>query len=102
MAVVRSSTPSGTKLKTTRNNVLGPAFIAFLSLALVFNLQYPAPPQDAYAICSKSADGIYTVDAQNARTQCILVQGARIADSGLICEFISTRQPIINLVIVFS
>lgn len=43
-----------------------------------------SPHEDAkpYAVCSAQPDGVYTVDAQNTVTQCVVVQGELIADTG--------------------
>ena len=37
-----------------------------------------------YALCSRDGDNIYTVDGLNSRTQCIVVHGAFIVDTGVI------------------
>lgn len=39
-------------------------------------------PNGAYAICSKEPDKIYTVDMAQSQTQCIVVQGAYVIDTG--------------------
>ncbi|PPQ64997.1 hypothetical protein CVT26_015706 [Gymnopilus dilepis] len=37
---------------------------------------------DVYALCSRQADKVYTVDGKNSQTQCIVVNGSRIVDTG--------------------
>ncbi|KAF9467258.1 amidohydrolase family-domain-containing protein [Collybia nuda] len=37
-----------------------------------------------YALCSRDGKGIYTVDAQNTQTQCIVIRGSYIIDTGLL------------------
>ncbi|KZT19709.1 hypothetical protein NEOLEDRAFT_1141709 [Neolentinus lepideus HHB14362 ss-1] len=44
----------------------------------------------SYAICSRDGNGIYTVDAQNTRVQCMVVRGATIIDTGSL-DAIKTR-----------
>ncbi|KAL1740761.1 amidohydrolase 3 [Schizophyllum fasciatum] len=36
----------------------------------------------AYAVCTQQPDGVYTVDAQNTTTQCVVVRDAIVADTG--------------------
>ena len=43
-----------------------------------------APVPDAYALCSRSGANIYTVDPNNPRAQCMVVQGSYIVDVGAI------------------
>ncbi|KAI5898555.1 uncharacterized protein SCHCODRAFT_02612450 [Schizophyllum commune H4-8] len=35
-----------------------------------------------YAVCTREADGVYTVDAQNTATQCVVVSDEVVADTG--------------------
>ena len=42
---------------------------------------------DVYALCSAQGDKVYTVDANNSQTQCIVVSGSRIVDTGTLGEF---------------
>ena len=41
---------------------------------------------EAYALCSRRPDGVYTVDQHNSQTQCIVVQGAFIVETGSLSE----------------
>ena len=35
-----------------------------------------------YAVCTREADGVYTVDARNTATQCVVVKDEVVADTG--------------------
>ncbi|KAF5385987.1 hypothetical protein D9615_002411 [Tricholomella constricta] len=66
-----------------------PAIISLVScIVLIISAYFSVDPRslnaasDTYALCSRNGDNVYTVDAQNSRTQCIVVQGALIADRG--------------------
>jgi hypothetical protein len=37
---------------------------------------------ETYALCSRQPDGVYTVDQHNSQTQCIVVKGAYIVETG--------------------
>ena len=39
-------------------------------------------PHGTYALCSPSGQNIYTVDSQNSKVQCIVVENSRISDLG--------------------
>ena len=41
---------------------------------------------ETYALCSRRPDGVYTVDQHNSQTQCIIVQGAYIVETGSLSE----------------
>jgi hypothetical protein len=41
---------------------------------------------ETYALCSRQPDGVYTVDQHNSQTQCIVVQGAYIVETGSLGE----------------
>jgi hypothetical protein len=41
---------------------------------------------ETYALCSRQPGGVYTVDQHNSRTQCIVVQGAYIVETGSLGE----------------
>ena len=41
---------------------------------------------ETYALCSRRPDGVYTVDQHNSQTQCIVVQGAYIVETGSLSE----------------
>ena len=41
---------------------------------------------ETYALCSRRPDGVYTVDQHNSQTQCIVVQGAYIVETGSLGE----------------
>lgn len=42
---------------------------------------------DSYAICSRKPDMVYTVDDKNTQTQCVVVAGSYIVDTGSLGEF---------------
>ncbi|KAF8813640.1 hypothetical protein BYT27DRAFT_7083829 [Phlegmacium glaucopus] len=61
-------------------------FTAALGLLAYFigttnHISSPSLPE-TYALCSKQSNGVYTVDQHNSQTQCIVVQGAYIVDTG--------------------
>jgi hypothetical protein len=66
--------------------------IAAISISFAATLSTYRTSPDAYAICSEQ-DKIYTVDANNNRVQCIVVQDAYITDIGSLSEF---QQVIFN------
>lgn len=66
--------------------------IAAISILLAATLSIYRTSPDAYAICSEQ-DKIYTVDANNSRVQCIVVQDAFITDTGSLSEF---QQAVFN------
>ena len=37
---------------------------------------------ETYALCSRQPGGVYTVDQHNSQTQCIVVQGTYIVETG--------------------
>ena len=41
---------------------------------------------ETYALCSRRPDGVFTVDQYNSQTQCIVVQGAYIVETGSLSE----------------
>ena len=41
---------------------------------------------EMYALCSRQPDGVYTVDQHNSQTQCIVVKGAYIVETGSLSE----------------
>ena len=41
---------------------------------------------ETYALCSRQPEGVYTVDQHNSQTQCIVVQGAYIVETGSLSE----------------
>ncbi|KAG6920121.1 hypothetical protein DXG01_010189 [Tephrocybe rancida] len=55
--------------------------IALLISAIVL-VDPPSLNANTYALCSKDTSGVYTVDAENSQTQCIVVKGSFIADRG--------------------
>jgi hypothetical protein len=49
------------------------------------HISLPTLPE-AYVLCSKQLNGVYTVDQYNSQTQCIAIQGAYIVDTGPLGE----------------
>lgn len=41
---------------------------------------------ETYALCSRQSNGVYTVDQHNSQTQCIVIQGAYIVETGSLGE----------------
>lgn len=41
---------------------------------------------ETYALCSREPNGVYTVDQHNSQTQCIVIQGAYIVETGSLGE----------------
>lgn len=62
-----------------------------VTLIVYAYFQSPEAVSSSYAICSKDGKRIYTVDAQNSQTQCIVIRGSFIVDTGLL-----RRSPPIN------
>lgn len=64
--------------------------IILLSLAVsaivVFGPGNDVPLPPSYALCTRDGDNIYTVDEENKRVQCLLVQDAHIIDAGSLDE----------------
>ncbi|GLB37251.1 putative amidohydrolase family protein [Lyophyllum shimeji] len=58
------------------------AIVLLLSAYLFIDPQSMKSAAGSYALCSRDGDKVYTVDAQNSQTQCIVVQGAYIVDRG--------------------
>lgn len=68
--------------------------LAILFAALSFLLAYyfakenpSASLPEIYALCSRHNNKVYTVDEKNSQTQCIVVNGAYIVDTGSLGEF---------------
>lgn len=62
-------------------------FIISTGLSLVylaFFTRQQAPLPDAYALCSRDGQYIYTVDPVKPKVQCIVVQDSEIFDTGSI------------------
>ncbi|TRM69760.1 amidohydrolase family-domain-containing protein [Schizophyllum amplum] len=61
------------------------AALAVSCIAIYISKQ--APLKDGpYALCSREGKNIYTVDQENSRVQCIVVDGAYVVDSGSLHE----------------
>lgn len=57
--------------------------VCSLGLALFMALRpRPSVLPSSYALCSHRGSAIYTVDNDNARTECIVVKDSRIFDMG--------------------
>lgn len=62
-----------------------PLLLAPILAGVVFNLKsyvFQDNPPRSYALCTPDGKNVYTVDASNTRTQCILVHKALIVDTG--------------------
>ncbi|KAF8972938.1 amidohydrolase family-domain-containing protein [Flammula alnicola] len=89
------STPSDKRPSSRWSLIIA---VASIALACLFTARRAASTRpDTYAICSKQ-DKVYIVDAENSQTQCIVVEGAYIADIGSldshghILEYGATQQ----------
>ncbi|TFK54024.1 hypothetical protein OE88DRAFT_1654482 [Heliocybe sulcata] len=67
----------------------GPSYVVLLllsltvaSLLVVFRYSSNGPLPASYAVCTRDSHGIYTVDGNNNRVQCIVVRRAEIVDTG--------------------
>ncbi|KAG6832492.1 hypothetical protein H0H87_001417 [Tephrocybe sp. NHM501043] len=58
------------------------AVVLLLSAAIFIDPGSIKTVSNSYALCSTEPLGVYTVDAENSQTQCIVVEGAYIADRG--------------------
>jgi len=90
--------PSETQIKGTtaraRSSISG-CWYAFTCAVTIsaFVLLYKPPPIPSlrsYAICSRDGSWIYTLDELNPRTQCLVVRGSYIVDSGTLGKVGST------------
>lgn len=63
---------------------LGLVLLLAASLAALSFLYYGSQSADTsfYAVCSADGDNVYTVDSENRVTQCLVVAGTDIVDSG--------------------
>jgi len=62
-----------------------PALFGSLAIALgiyVASKTRATTVPESYAICSKKGNKVYTVDDENSQTQCVVVSGAYIVDTG--------------------
>lgn len=48
--------------------------------------------EDTYALCSRYAPAIYTVDQQNTKVQCLLVRAGNILSTGTLGAYAVCRQ----------
>lgn len=53
-----------------------------LSLLSLLSTTYPTALPKSYALCSRSGTGVYTVDDNDSRVQCIVVHESLIIDTG--------------------
>lgn len=76
--------PKSSRLFSGRFSALG-----VMALVSVIWATISAPTSEAgtYAVCSQNGERIYTVDANNTKVQCIVVNKAHIADTGTLCTF---------------
>src|ERR1700733_12215519 len=86
-ALTAGSADSGPKHFPVSNKSNSPFFIilaGILSLCVYAYLasKPSAALSDSYALCSRDDNKIYTVDQNNSQTQCIVVSGSYIVDTG--------------------
>jgi hypothetical protein len=99
---VGSSEVSGFKHPPTSNNSGRRSFlilvaILVLSIYTYFAFQPSTALSDSYALCSRDGNNIYTVDEKNSQTQCIVVHGSYIVDTGGLrksCASLSASEPL--------
>ena len=93
-------TPTG--VKHAEDNSVPPAtaskrsslsWVVFLTAASGILAYFMAPKRitsptlpETYALCSRQRNGVYTVDQHNSQTQCIVIQGAYIVETGSLGE----------------
>lgn len=66
-----------------------PFLLGITSIVVAYFLarkDQPATLSEVYALCSEQANGVYIVDHDNTKTQCIVVNGSDIADIGSLGE----------------
>ncbi|KAF8070294.1 amidohydrolase family-domain-containing protein [Lyophyllum atratum] len=71
-------------------------FISSIVLLISAYLFSSTKASNSYALCSREGNKVYTVDAQNAQTQCIVVQGSYIVDLGSL-QYVTKRWNKISL-----
>ncbi|KAG5719455.1 putative amidohydrolase ytcJ [Termitomyces sp. T112] len=84
-----SKVPNGSNVvyKTTALSRLSPRLlltsaVLLFAFVLVDPRSFRNPPEISYALCSREGNNVYTVDADNLQTQCVVIAGAFIADRG--------------------
>jgi hypothetical protein len=55
--------------------------------AYTYLASHTAALSNLYALCSRDGSNIYTVDERNSQTQCIVVHGSYIVDTGSLRKF---------------
>jgi hypothetical protein len=78
----KSSKPSN----KSSGGYVATALLAVVLAAYAY-FQSPKAVSGSYALCSRDGNKIYTVDAHNSRTQCIVIHGSYIIDTGLLRAF---------------
>jgi len=84
---VGSSGVSGLKQPPTSNKSGPRSFVILVGILALVIYAYLASQSstalsDSYALCSREGNSIYTVDEKNSQTQCIVVHGSYIVDTG--------------------
>lgn len=70
------------------------ALFALISLGVLWAaIRSSSHASDTYALCSQDGDDVYTVDANNAKTQCVVIRKAYILDTGSLCTFSPGDHP---------
>lgn len=86
-ALTAGSADSGPKLFPASNKSDSRFFIILAGILLLCVYAYlPSKPwtalSDSYVLCSRDGNKIYTVDENNSQTECIVVHGSYIVDTG--------------------
>jgi len=82
--------------------------VAFGMVSLVCALYMAMKPRgfallpESYALCSKQTNKVYTVDDKDTQTQCIVVDGVHIVNTGSLGEFNELSRKLIDLKSTFS
>ena len=84
---VGSSDVSGFKQPPTSNKSGRRSFVILVGILVLIIYAYLASQSStalshSYALCSRDGNNIYTVDENNSQTQCIVVHGSYIVDTG--------------------
>jgi hypothetical protein len=98
---VASSEVSGLKQPPTSNKSGHRSFIILVGILALAIYAYLASRSsmalsESYALCSRDGNNIYTVDEKNSQTQCIVVHGSYIIDTGALrksCASLTASKP---------
>ena len=97
----KSRTPRSTSQNSpSADNWKWQIFFAICSLGLALFMalrRRPSVLSHSYALCSQQGDNIYTVDVNNARAECIVVEDSHIVDRGPLSRFSRLRRNIFEM-----